>query len=161
MSQVDLPYVLAAGEALEEWNFGGDVVRLLVSAERSRGAVSVIEFVGYGGGPPVHVHDDEDEVVLVLEGRLAYRIGELEGEVEQGGVLWMPRQIPHAVANLSPNVCRFVGAAIPGGIEVLFRAQSRYLSSLPEGTAPDPVVMAKLEGAETRRVVGPPLRGPE
>lgn len=133
MSQVDLPCVLAAGEALEEWNFGGDVLRLLVSAERSRGAVSVIEFVGHGGGPPVHVHDDEDEVVLVLEGRLAYRIGDLEGEVEQGGVLWMPRQIPHAVANLSPNVCRFVGAAIPGGIEVLFRAQSRYLSSLPEG----------------------------
>ena len=60
MSQVDLPCVLAAGEALEEWNFGGDVLRLLVSAERSRGAVSVIEFVGHGGGPPVHVHDDED-----------------------------------------------------------------------------------------------------
>lgn len=161
MAQLDLGYVLAAGEALEEWYFGGDVLRLLVSAERSHGAVTVIEGVAHGGGPPVHVHDNEDEVVIVLEGRLAYRIGEMDGDLERGGVLWMPRQIPHAIANLSQDVCRFVAAAVPGGIEVMFRAQSRYLCSIPAGAAPDAAVMANLEGAETRRVVGPPLRVPE
>jgi quercetin dioxygenase-like cupin family protein len=157
MSLHESGYALAPGESLEEWEMGGDVLRLLVSAEQTRGVVSVIEGVARGGGPPLHVHDNEDEVVLVVAGRLAYRVGDSEGEIEPGGLLWMPRQIPHAIANLSAAACRFLTIAMPGGIEVLFRAQSRYLSSLPGGAPPDPDVMARLEGAETRRAVGPPL----
>ena len=157
MSSHESGFAVPAGEALEEWNFGGDVLRLLLSAEQSGGVVSVIEGLAHGGGPPLHIHDNEDEVVLVVAGRLAYRIGDSEGEIEPGGLLWMPRHIPHTVANLSATACRFLTIAMPGGIEVMFRAQSRYLSNLPGGAVPDPEAMARLEGADTRRAVGPPL----
>jgi hypothetical protein len=61
-------YARASGEALEQMDMGGDVLRLLVGVEQSDGSVSVIGGLIYGGGPPLHVHDDEDEAVVVLDG---------------------------------------------------------------------------------------------
>ena len=150
-------YAMSADEAVEEWELGGDVLRLLVPAQKSAGTVSVLEGRIHGAGLPLHVHDDEDEVVVVLEGTLAYRVGDEEGTVDSGGLLWMPRLVPHAIANEGVSLCRFLTIATPGGIEDLFRAQSQYLASLPPGEAPDPVAMGKLDGAEKRRVIGPPL----
>jgi len=72
----------------------------------------------------------------------------------------MPAQVPHTIANLSEAPCRFLTIATPGGIEELFREQSRYLAGLPAGTPPDAAAMARLNGAEGRRVVGPPHRPP-
>ena len=53
--------------------------------------------------------------------------------------------------------CRFVTIATPSGIEDFFRAQRDYLQSLPAGAPPDPLALGAVAGAETRRVVGPPL----
>jgi mannose-6-phosphate isomerase-like protein (cupin superfamily) len=153
MTMRETGYALLAGEAVEEWEFGGDILRLLVSAD----TVTVVEGLARGGGPPLHVHDDEDEVVAVLDGRLTFRVGDGEGTIGTGGLLWMPRRVPHTIANLDETPCRFLTFATPGGIERLFRAQSRYLASLPPGAAPDPAAMATLDGAASRRVVGPPL----
>jgi quercetin dioxygenase-like cupin family protein len=150
-------YALASGEALEQMDMGGDVLRLLVGVEQSDGSISVIGGLIYGGGPPLHVHDDEDEVVVVLDGELSYRVGEQRGTVSTGGLLWFPRMVPHTIANLSNRPCRFLTVATPGGIEQLFRAQSEYLASLAPGTSPDAAEMERLPGAASRRVVGPPL----
>jgi hypothetical protein len=51
---------MSADEAIEERKIGGDVLRLLVSAQKSAGTVSVLEGLIRGVGPPLHVHDDED-----------------------------------------------------------------------------------------------------
>jgi hypothetical protein len=122
--------------------------------------MSQLDLVAHGGGPPVHVHDDEDEVMIVLAGRLAYRIGEMDGSLSGAacrGCRADPTGDRQPVAGRMPaRRC-----AIRGGIEVMFRAQSRYLSSISEGAAADPAAMANLEGADTRRVVRPPLRVPE
>ena len=148
----------AAGPAIEEWAMGGgSILRLLVDAERSEGSVTVIEGFVQEGGPPLHVHDAEDEVVVVLEGELAYRIGDERGSAGEGGLLWLSRGIPHTLANLSGRPCRFLTLATPRGIEELFRAQSEYIASLPAGTAPALDEMERLPGAASRRAVGPPL----
>lgn len=136
---------------------GGSVLSLRVTAERSNGVVTVLEGVITEGGPPAHVHDHEDEVVIVLEGELAYRVGQETGVLPAGGLLWFPRTIPHAVANLSGAQCRFLTIVTPGGIEDLFRAQRDYLATLPPGVAPDLGALQALPGASSRRVVGPPL----
>lgn len=157
MTDPKLGYACAPGEAIEEWDMGGDVLRLLVGSGQSNGVVSVIEATAHGGGPPLHVHDAEDEVVVVLEGDLAYRVGDERGTLSSGGLLWFPRRVPHAIANLSTSPCRFLTIATPGGIEQMFRAQSAYLASLPPGTPPDRAAMGRLAGAATRRAIGPPL----
>jgi quercetin dioxygenase-like cupin family protein len=153
-------YALSAGDALEVLDMGGDVLRVLIGAEQSRSLVSVIAGVMYGSGPPLHVHHDEDEVVIVLHGEIAYQLGERRGTLSAGGLLWMPRGVPHTIASVSSEPCRFVTLATPGGLEELFKAQSEYFASLAPGAAPDPVEMAALPGADRRRVVGPPLEVP-
>lgn len=150
---------MSAGNAIDVLDMGGDELRVLVGAhiEQSRGTVSIIAGVMHGGGPPLHVHDDEDEVVIVVHGELAYQLGERRGTLGVGGLLWMPRGVPHTIASASSEPCRFVTLATPGGLEDLFKVQSEYFASLAPGAAPDPIAMVALPGAARRRVIGPPL----
>lgn len=48
---------------------GGSVLSLRVTGEQSNGLVTVIEGIVRHGGPPLHVHEAEDEVVIVLDGK--------------------------------------------------------------------------------------------
>ena len=154
----DRGYALDAGTALEDLDMGGgSLLSLKLTGDQSRGLLTVLEGVLESGGPPLHVHDDEDEAILLLEGEVAYRVGDSEGTLTAGGFLWFPRQVPHALANLSGRPARFLTIATPSGIEDFFRAQRDYLSSLPPGTPPDPAALGSVAGAATRRVVGPPL----
>jgi quercetin dioxygenase-like cupin family protein len=151
-------YALPRGDALEHLDMGeGSTLSLKVTGAQSHGLVTVLEGIVHAGGPPVHVHDAEDEVVIVLEGEMDYLVGEERGSVEAGGLLWFPRQVPHAVANLTDSPCRFLTVVTPSGIEDFFRAQRDYLVSLPSGTPPDPARLASVPGASERRVLGPPL----
>ncbi|WP_175539646.1 cupin domain-containing protein [Nocardioides exalbidus] len=152
-------YALRPGDALEDLDMGGgSLLSLKVTAAESHGLVTVLEGVVLAGGPPLHVHDAEDEVVVVVEGELDYQVGAERGVLAEGGVLWFPRSVPHAVANLGAAPCRFVTVVTPGGIEEFFRGQRDYLAGLSPGQVPDPRAMDSIEGAEQRRVVGPPLR---
>lgn len=151
-------YSLPHGDALEHLDMGdGSTLSLKVTGTQSHGLVTVLEGIVDAGGPPVHVHDAEDEVVIVLDGEMDYLVGEERGRVGAGGLLWFPRQVHHAVANLTDRPCRFLTVVTPSGIEDFFRAQRDYLVSLPAGTAPDPALLASVPGAAERRVVGPPL----
>ena len=136
---------------------GGSSLSLKVTGQQSRGLVTVLEGVVHSGGPPLHVHEAEDEVVIVVEGQLDYQVGDERGVLGAGGVLWFPRQVPHAIANLAPTPCRFITVATPSGVEDFFRAQRDHLAALPPGSAPDPTGLAGVEGARTRPIVGPPL----
>lgn len=48
---------------------------------------------------PPHVHEREDEMTIVIQGRLGARVGNEEYELGPGGVLLKPRSIPHAMWN--------------------------------------------------------------
>lgn len=104
------------------------------------------------------MHDGEDEVVICLEGELSYEVGDRGGVLHPGGLVWLPRQVPHAVANFAGAPCRFITVVTPGGIEDLFRAQRDYLSELNSQTPFDPDAFGRVPGSETRTIVGPPLR---
>jgi quercetin dioxygenase-like cupin family protein len=151
-------YALPHTQCLEELDMGGgSTMWLKVTGEQSHGLVTVLEGIVHSGGPPVHVHDGEDEVVIILEGQLDYQVGDDSGTLNAGGLLWFPRQVPHAIANLADQPCRFLTVITPSGIEGFFRAQRDYLASLPAGTPPDPARLAAIEGAKERQIVGPPL----
>jgi quercetin dioxygenase-like cupin family protein len=151
-------YALDPGEALEDLDMGGgSVLSLKVTGRQSLGLVTVLEGVVRSGGPPLHVHEAEDEVVIVLKGRLDYQVGDQRGELAAGGLMWFPRQVPHAVANLAGKPCRLITVITPSGIEDFFRGQRDYLAALPSGSPPDPRGFAAVPGGEHRPVVGPPL----
>ena len=55
----------------------GDKYRFLVTGEETGGAYFAMEaLVPPGGGPPPHVHRNEDETFYVLEGRVEFRLGD-------------------------------------------------------------------------------------
>jgi hypothetical protein len=86
-------YALEPGTALEDLDMGaGSMLSVRVSGEQSGGLVTVIEGVIREGGPSVHVHEAEDEVVVVLDGELAYRVGEKQGVLGAGGLMARPRR---------------------------------------------------------------------
>lgn len=61
------------------------------------GALSVVEFTAPRGfGPPLHRHEHEDELFVVLDGELAFQAGGNEATVVgAGGVALLPHGIPH------------------------------------------------------------------
>lgn len=57
---------------------------------------------------PLHVHHGDDEAWYVLEGTLAFRIGDDEHEVPAGGALMAPRGTPHTFWNPSPRTACYL-----------------------------------------------------
>jgi len=71
-------------------------------------------------GNRLHVHQHEDEVVHVLEGAIEIRLGDQTLQAATGGVAHLPKQIPHALYNPLKTRSRYLGIAIPGGMENFF-----------------------------------------
>ena len=127
-------YALGPQDALEALDMGGgSVLSLKVTGQQSHGMLTVLEGVVLAGGPPLHLHEAEDEVVICIEGGLAYQVGEERGALQSGGLVWFPRRVPHAVANLSDRPARFLTVVTPSGIEDFFRAQRDYLAEVSQG----------------------------
>jgi len=71
-------------------------------------------------GNRLHVHSYEDEVVYVLEGAIELRLGNQKLQAVAGGVARLPKHIPHALHNPLKTPSRYLGMAIPGGMENFF-----------------------------------------
>ena len=56
----------------------------------------------------LHLHRADDEAWYVLEGRLGFRVGGEEREVEAGGSLLVPRGTPHSYWNPGPGRARYL-----------------------------------------------------
>ena len=71
-------------------------------------------------GNRLHVHQNEDEVVYVLEGAIEIRLNNQKLHAVTGGVAHLPKQIPHALYNPLKTTSKYLGLAIPGGMEKFF-----------------------------------------
>lgn len=85
------------------------------------GAYYLFEFeFDLESGNRLHMHQHEDEVVHVLEGAIDIRLGDQKLQAVAGGVAHLPKQIPHALYNPLKTRSRYLGIAIPGGMENFF-----------------------------------------
>jgi quercetin dioxygenase-like cupin family protein len=71
-------------------------------------------------GNRLHVHSYEDEVVYVLEGAIEIRLRDQKLQAVTGGMAHLPRHIPHALYNPMNTSSKYLGMAIPGGMENFF-----------------------------------------
>jgi mannose-6-phosphate isomerase-like protein (cupin superfamily) len=92
--------------------------RILLHADQSSGAVSVIESTMPVGapGPPLHVHDF-DEAFYVLEGEIAVQLGDTLCTFGPGELAFAPRGAPHTLANPAPAAARYLIICTPAGFE--------------------------------------------
>ena len=92
---------------------------LAESALRAPGLV-IVEWTDPGGGSdppayiaPLHVHHADDEAWYVLEGALAFRVGDEEILAEAGAGAAAPRGVAHTYWNPRPGPARYLLAMGP------------------------------------------------
>ena len=99
----------------------GDLYRFLVTGAESGGACFAMEaIVPPGGGPPPHIHRNEDETFYVVEGEIEFLLGD---EIVTGGVgdfVNVPRGTVHRFHNAGTTPARMILTFSPAGIEGFF-----------------------------------------
>lgn len=99
------PSVLATNEG-QHLHFLNHLATIKVRGTDS-GSMSVVEFVGPRGfGPPLHNHEYEDELFVVLNGEIVFRTGGLEVVAGVGAHAFLPHGRPHTFQVLS-DTARF------------------------------------------------------
>ena len=92
-----------------------------LTSEQTGGAFYVCEAVfGPESGSPLHIHHYEDEVIHVLEGEIDVCLDSEQLHAPAGGIVHLPKKIPHALQNPLKTSLRIIVHAIPGGLEHYF-----------------------------------------
>jgi quercetin dioxygenase-like cupin family protein len=105
----------------QELHAFGDVLSVMLGGEQTGGTLTVMfDVTPPGGGPPPHVHRQEDELFLVAEGRISYFIEGEWTEVGVGGVVYLPRGTVHCYRNVGTTPSRHWILTTPSGFERFF-----------------------------------------
>lgn len=70
-----------------------------------------------GGGPPLHIHKNEEEFFSVIEGEITFYIGDPGEDGRTRGTAFVPRGTPHCFKNCSDREARLLILFTPGDIE--------------------------------------------
>jgi quercetin dioxygenase-like cupin family protein len=113
MSDLLNGYVVRRGEGL------AGLPDLKASRLSTGGSLSVLEG-SIDAGPPLHVHEHEDECLYVLDGEISVRCGADSYGAATGSFVFLPRGRPHRFSAIG-RPARMLLIAVPGGIESYFR----------------------------------------
>ena len=111
----------------------GEHCVIRVVADETRGLYSVLEIVSDpGDGTPLHVHENEDEHIFVLQGTARIAYGDEIFDVQPGEAATLRKGIPHAWGNRANARLRLAVLAIPDGVgEILRLIPKTYPDDLP------------------------------
>ncbi len=146
-----------SGEGEKRWFCGGGLHTWLATSEETGGAFLLFEFVGEQGKvTPLHIHPASDETFYILGGEILLDLAGERRELSTGGVVVIPRGVPHAFMVVSPQA-RVLTLQTPGTDEAFYRIASE---PAPEGSAPIPVDFARIHAAAQQtgaiEILGPP-----
>ena len=131
---MSIPYLAQREDQQQlEW-IGGSIFSVLLDAEATGGQLTVGRFdADLGEAPPFHMHNNEDEVFLLLAGSALVWAGDEQHELREGGVVFLPRRIPHSY-RITSEKADLLLITTPGGLEKMFRHAGRDLREpRPEG----------------------------
>ena len=101
-----------------------------LTGAQTGGAFYLCEAVfGPESGSPLHIHHYEDEVIYVLEGQIEIRLDREKLHAPIGGLIHLPKKIPHALYNPLNTPLKVLVQAIPGGLEGYFNEVDAALES--------------------------------
>lgn len=148
------PRVVGMGDATVYDQMQGEKIHIVLSAEDTGGTMSLfVDVTPPGGGPPLHIHHNEDETFFVLEGELTVQVAGERCVMRAGDTAFLPRGVPHGFVNLGDQTVRSLVMTTPGGLERFF-ADVEPLAMRDEPDMPAILSVAARHGVE---VVGPPL----
>ncbi len=142
----------------QHFSFLNTLYTAKINSEQTNGAITAMEFLAPRNfGPPVHLHDGEDELFYLVDGEMWFSCGDVEAVHTAGAVIWMPRGLPHTF-QVRSETARVFQVSTPGGFErfVATLGQPTEESVLPEPEAIDPVHVAEVCSQFNIQVLGPP-----
>jgi quercetin dioxygenase-like cupin family protein len=146
--------VLAHGEGLRLRSGPGRDLVFKVTGDDTGGAFDYfIVQVAPRGGPPLHVHEKQEEAIHVLKGRYKIRVGEEVFLCEEGAFAYLPSKVPHAFLNLTDEPGEIIVVYTPGGGHKFYEE----LGPISRSSAPDPKAIAEVFAKHDMTLLGPPL----
>ncbi len=103
-------------------------------------------------GVPPHIQHWEDEAFIVLEGHYTFQVGEQTWQCGPGDVVYVPKGVPHALANTENQPARLLILQAPGGIHEQYFAEAWEPIADPAHLPPtsEPPDFAKITAAAQR-----------
>jgi quercetin dioxygenase-like cupin family protein len=154
---------LAATSTEQLW-FLNTLHTVRVRHDGGEDGISMMETLArHGDSPPLHVHQTEDEIFHVLEGKLRVRAGDADLTIAAGETLLAPKRVPHTYRVESREGARWLVITRRGDFERFVRALSRPAErpELPTSQGPPTPEQADALAAAAREhgieLVGPPL----
>ncbi|MGK7376996.1 quercetin 2,3-dioxygenase [Planococcus sp. 1R117A] len=118
--QLNNAFAFAQGEGKAYW-FIGTLLEMKATAEDTKGVFSLVESLHPPGyATPMHVHQNEDEIFYVLEGEVAFTVGEKTIMAKPGTFLYAPRGIAHMYKSEGTVPSRILIMLTPAGMEQFF-----------------------------------------
>lgn len=102
-------------------DIGGWLFECKLSAQDTNGELCVFDTVrSIKGGPPLHIHRDQDEWFYVRHGEFLFQVGGERFHLKAGDTLLGPRGVPHAFAALTNASALLIAFQPAGAIEQVF-----------------------------------------
>jgi quercetin dioxygenase-like cupin family protein len=155
-SRTDKGFVVKANESRFKEStmlFGGTSPNdIKVSSKDTSGNLTVFEYTGnVKGGPPLHIHHNQDEIFFIIEGEYTFKVSDTYHELQKGDTIFLPRKEPHAFTQRSEKGKMYFMFQPSGKMEDYFRKLATFTGQ------PTPEEGAKLFSDHDMEIVGPPL----
>jgi quercetin dioxygenase-like cupin family protein len=137
----------------EHHNIGISSTDFKVTTQDSGGALFLFEHSNHKkGGPPRHLHHNEDEWFYAIEGYYILEVGSERFHLRAGDSILAPREVPHAWAFAGDTPGRLLIAFAPANkMESFFRENAKHFNG---GNYANEAEIYRAYGME---LVGPPL----
>ncbi len=159
MSGMNKGFKVNSGES----RFGGhfkmkgvtlNVLDSKISSKDTNGGMAVFEQNGFtpNGGPPLHIHPNQDEFFYIIDGEYLFQVGDDKYAMKSGDTIFLPRNVQHAFVQLSEKGKVIVAYMPAGKMEDFFRTTDSWTT---------PPTLTEIEKAfedNDMKVVGPPLK---
>src|SRR6201994_4391453 len=139
-----------------EWLDGGTLA-ILLDGKATDGKLMIGRFdVSEGEAAPYHKHTREDEVFMLIKGTALLWLDDQEMELSEGGIVFLPKDIPHAY-RITSKKADLLMINTPAGIEGMFRYAGRDKATpRPDGFEISPKLLAEASEKYESVIVGPP-----
>lgn len=147
------------GEGRRIW-IVGDEIEFKATGDDTGGQFALLEVLAKpGGGPPPHIHRNEDEFWYVLDGEFEILQGKHTVRATAGTYAYVPRGMVHRFENVGDAPARVLVGFSPAGFERFF-----FEAGVPavEGGTPPPLGPEEIERSNVAAAkYGMELRWPE
>jgi len=148
-------HISAGGDRFQEHRkvFGTRAIDFKVSTLDTNGDLFIIEVTDdRKGGPPRHLHHEQEEWFYVIDGEYAVEIGDKRYRLGPGDSVLAPRSVPHVWAHVGEGIGRQLIVFQPAGKMEAFFGELAKVEGIPQRE--ELQILFNSHGME---ITGPPL----